>query len=128
MGQAEEELVAPSEFSEGEVKALKNFVAEEVLRRVTQRFGGVSGTTVAVMDRPLLPTLMIATVVGDTSGLIKITLLRDVDHVLDSITLTYWLLEAKRGPSGLRVSVAVEPERKEGIMFTVEGVINSGKA
>ena len=122
---SEEELVAPFEMTGEEVKALRSLVAEEVLKRVVQRFGGVSGTTVTVTDRPLLPTVMIATVVGDTNGLIKVTLLRDVDHVLDSITFTYWLLEAKRSPSGLKVSVAIEPERKEGIMFTVEGVIKT---
>ena len=127
MGQAEEEALAPYELTEEEVRALRGFVAEEVLKRIVQRFGGVSGTTVTVTDKPLLPTVAVATVVGDTNGLIKVTLLRSVDHVLDSITLVYWLLEAKRSPSGLKVSVAIEPERKEGIMFTVEGVIPSGK-
>jgi len=42
------------------------------------------------------------------------------------LSLTYWLLEAARGPEGLKVKVAVEPSKKEGILFVVEGVIPSG--
>ena len=126
-GQVEGETLASFELSGEEVRGLREFVARKVLESINAAFGMVVSPQPALGQKPY-PAWVIVHTIGDTSGAIRITFVDPNGKWTDGLSLVYWLLEAKKTPDGLRVKVAVEPERKEGVLFVVEGVINSGKA
>jgi len=124
LGQAEE-VLASFELTEEEVRALRGFLAKKVLENVSAAFGMVVAPQLALAEKPY-PAWAIAHAIGDTSGVVRVTFVDPNGKWFDGVTLTYWLLEAKRTPEGLKVKVAIEPSKKEGILFVVEGVIPSG--
>jgi hypothetical protein len=69
-------------------------------------------------------------VIGQGNGVIRVTFIDPNGKWSDGVTLSYRLLEARRMAEGLKVAVAVglEPERKEGDLFVIEGVINQQQA
>ena len=127
MGQAEEEVLASFELSEEEVRALRGFVVRKVLESVSGAFGMMVTPQPALAEKPY-PAWLIAHAIGDTSGVLRVSFIDPNGKWADGVTLVYWLLEAKKTAEGLRVKVAIEPSKKEGILFVVEGVVNSGKA
>jgi len=118
------ETLASSELSSEEVRALREFIAKKVLESVNGAFGMVVAPRTALAEKPY-PSWAIAHIIGNTSGVLRLTFTDPNGKWVNGVTLVYWLLEAKRAAEGLRVSVAVEPEKKEGVMFTVEGVIKT---
>ena len=120
-----EEVLASFELTGEEVRALREFVAKKVLENVSGVFGVVTASRTALAEKPY-PAWAIAHAIGETSGVVRVAFVDPNGKWFDGVTLTYWLLEAKRTAEGLKVKVAVEPERKEGILFVVEGVIRSG--
>jgi len=127
LGQAEEEALASFELSEEEVRGLREFVVRRVLESVSGAFGMMVAPQPALAEKPY-PSWLIAHAIGDTSGILRVSFVDPNGKWTDGVTLVYWLLEAKRTPEGLKVKVAIEPSKKEGILFVVEGVINNGKA
>ena len=127
MGQVKEEVLASFELSEEEVRALRGFVVRKVLENVSGAFGMMVTPQPALAEKPY-PAWLIVHAIGDTSGVLRVSFIDPNGKWTDGVTLVYWLLEAKKTPDGLRVKVAIEPSKKEGILFVVEGVVNSGKA
>ena len=117
-----EEVLASFELTGEEVRGLREFVAKKVLENISGAFGMVVAPQSALGQKPY-PAWVAVHAIGDTSGAIRITFIDPTGKWFDGLTLTYWLLEAKRTPEGLKVKVAVEPSRKEGILFVVEGVV-----
>jgi hypothetical protein len=120
------EVLASEDLTEEEIKALRDFLAREVLRNLSGAFGMVTASQPAVSEKPY-PAWAAAHVIGKYSGAIRVTFIDPTGKWSDGLSLTYWLLEAARGPEGLKVKVAVETERKEGVLFVIEGVVPSGK-
>jgi len=117
-----EEVLASFELTEEEVRGLREFVAKKVLENVSGAFGMVTASQTALAEKPY-PAWAIAHAIGETSGVVRVAFVDPNGKWVDGVTLTYWLLEAKRTAEGLKVKVAVEPSRKEGILFVVEGVV-----
>ncbi|MFP3319984.1 MAG: hypothetical protein RXO24_05435 [Acidilobus sp.] len=112
------------QLTEEELGALKAFIGEEIIKRAQSvAYGILDGRQTKTRRGALMPIIAMATVIGETDGVVKITLLKDSEHPIDGITLTYWTMEAKRTAEGLKVKIAVEPERKEGVLFAIEGVV-----
>ena len=120
-----EEVLASFELTGEEVRALRELVAKKVLENVSAAFGMMVAPQPALGQKPY-PAWVAVHAIGDTSGVLRVSFIDPTGKWSDGVTLTYWLLEAKRTPEGLKVKVAVEPERKEGILFVVEGVVPSG--
>jgi hypothetical protein len=117
----EEEVLASFELTEEEVRALRGLVTKKVVESVSGAFGVVTVPQPAVAEKPY-PAWVIVHAIGDTSGAIRVTFVDPSGKWTDGLTLTYWLLEARRTPEGLKVKVAIEPSKKEGILFVIEGV------
>ena len=117
-----EEVLASFELTEEEVRGLREFVAKKVLENISGTFGMVVAPQPALGQKPY-PAWVAVHAIGDTSGAIRITFIDPTGKWSDGLSLTYWLLEAKRTPEGLKVKVAVEPSKKEGILFVVKGVV-----
>jgi hypothetical protein len=118
------EVLASFELSEEEVRGLRELVAKKVLENASGAFGAITASRTALAEKPY-PAWAAVHVIGDTSGAIRITFIDPGGKWSDGLTLTYWLLEAARGPEGLKVKVAVEPSKKEGILFVIEGVVKT---
>jgi hypothetical protein len=122
------EVLASEDLTEEEVRSLRELVAKEVLRNLSAAYGVMrSSRPIQVEELPgAIPSIVVVvSVIGRASGVIRATFINE--KTADGVTLAYWILEAARGPEGLKVKVAVEPERKEGVLFVIEGVIPSGK-
>ena len=124
-----EEVLASEDLTEEDVRGLRELVAREVIKNLSAAYGVMrSSRPVQVEELPdAIPSIVVAvSVIGRTSGVVRATFINE--RTADGVTLAYWLLEARRTQAGLKVKVAVEPERKEGVLFVIEGVVNSGKA
>jgi len=123
-----EVLVSSEELTEEEVRSLRELIAREIVRNLSAAYGVMrSSRPVQVEELPgAIPSIVVAvSVIGRASGVIRATFINE--KTADGVTLAYWTLEAWRTAEGLKVKVAVEPERKEGVLFVIEGVIPSGK-
>jgi len=117
----------PNELTEEELSALKAFIGEEIIKRAqSAAYGILDGRQAKARRGALMPIIAMATIIGETDGVVRVTLLKDSEHPIDGITLTYWTMEAVRDAGGLKVKVAVETSDKEGISFILEGTVTVG--
>jgi hypothetical protein len=115
------------QLTEEELRALKAFIGEEIIKRAqSAAYGIFDGRQTKTRRGALMPIIAMATVIGETDGVVRVTLLRDAEHPIDGLTLTYWTMEAVRVPEGLRLKVAVETSDKEGVTFVLEGTVTVG--
>jgi hypothetical protein len=117
------EGLQPNELTEEELGALKAFIAREILTNAQDAFAVVGSKGASTLGGSPFSVVAVATVIGKSEGVVRVTLLKDLDHTIDGITLTYWTMEAVRVPGGLKVKVAVETSDKEGITFILEGTV-----
>jgi hypothetical protein len=116
------------QLTEEELGALKAFIGEEIIKRAQSvAYGIFDGRQTKTRRGALMPIIAMATIIGETDGVIRITLLRDSEHPIDGITLTYWTMETVRDAGGLKVKVAIETSDKEGITFILEGTVGGGQ-
>jgi hypothetical protein len=112
------------QLTEEELGALKAFIGEEIIKRAQSvAYGVFDGRQTKTRRGALMPIIAMATVIGETDGVVRVTLLKDSEHPIEGITLTYWTMKAKRTAKGLKVKIAVGPGRKEGVLFAIEGVV-----
>ena len=112
-------LALTEELSGDDIKAIREFVAREVIKNMGVVYGILEPTGVAEVDtHPAGSLPIIVTVIGGIRGTIKVNFLTECGA--SSFTLHYELVEAARTAEGLRVRVSIKDG--EGEYFIVEGV------
>ena len=109
-------LALAEELLDDDIKAIREFVAREVIKRMNVAYGMLTGVAIDTYPAGSLP--IIATAIGGIRGAIKVIF--PTECGASGFTLHYELVEAARTAEGLRVRVSIKDGERE--YFIVEGV------